>query len=121
MNENVNTPSVPEDLELEDHDGSWTEIDTQLNRNPSIDRASTSDRDEATDEKTPAIPITETHHAIIEEEPSDHLKWIGAGVALIGNVIGGIALANNSKNSSHEGDKEKQSTVTIERLDDDEE
>jgi len=94
VNENVNTPSVPEDLELEDHDGSWTEIDTQLNRNPSIDHGSMSDRDEATDEKTPAIPITETHHAIIEEEPSDHLKWIGAGVALIGIENGGIVLAS---------------------------
>lgn len=116
--EHVMTSSVPEDLELDENNGSWTEIETHLNRNLSTDREDIADGNEAKDEKNSATQSTDTHHAIIEES-NDHLKWIGAGVALIGTVIGGIALANNNKDSSHDK-KEKRSTVTIERLDDEE-
>lgn len=112
--------SVPADLELEDEDDherdheSWTAINAQLSKDASVDQRNISEADE----KVPLVQESNSRHAVIEGPP-EHLKWIGAGVAVLGTVIGGIALANNKDESSH-GDKGKKSTVTIERLEDDE-
>ena len=75
---------------------------------------------------------SERHQVVESESPkhandaNDAMKWVGAGVAIIGTVIGGIALASNNDESSRRGTGQRnetnsrRSTVTIERLDDDE-
>jgi hypothetical protein len=126
----VQSSSVPQDLELDDepdgHDqdnDSWTAINAQLSRDASVDYRNISEADEANAKNKPAIPTPATRHAVIEE-PQNHLKWIGASVAILGTVIGGIALTNNKNDSSHQDGNEEsrgKSTVTIERLEDEEE
>lgn len=63
------------------------------------------------------------HEAVEPKSNDDTLKWLGAGAAILGTVIGGIALAGNKEDSSTERgsqgeDTRRRSNVVIERLDD---
>ena len=64
-------------------------------------------------------------HEVVTSDQNDVLKWVGAGMAILGTVIGGIALTTN-KDNNHRGDdgdfsRSRKATVTIECLDDDDE
>jgi len=140
------SPSIPDDLELNDDneqsdDESWTAIDARPSMDTSTVASSATvpasqDRDTSTGlsrecevenkvSENKATTTTAARHEVIESQDNDHLKWFGAGVAIIGTVIGGIALASNKDDTrpgtgQPQGDNaRRRATVEIERLDDD--
>jgi hypothetical protein len=71
-----------------------------------------------------SAPTHAIRHQVIDTNQNNNLKWVGAGIAILGTVIGGIVFTGNNEsgdnNQSDDKESSKRSTVTIERLEDDE-
>jgi hypothetical protein len=63
-----------------------------------------------------------TEHAP-QNEGDGFFKWVGGGLAIVGAVVGGIALMNASKlgDDNRTSSSRNESTITIEELDSDDE
>ena len=126
--------NAEEDGIFDDDDESWTAIDQET---PNIDAGPILDmHSEETsvteyklgdgDDKRSKVsaPTHAIRHQVIDTNQNNNLKWVGAGIAILGTVIGGIVFTGNNEsgdnNQSDDKESSKRSTVTIERLEDDE-
>jgi len=117
--------NAEEDSIFGDDDESWTAIDEMPNIEvgPILDIHS-EETSVTKDNGEVSAPTHAVRHQVIESNQNNNLKWVGAGIAILGTVIGGVVFTgnNNSGDNNRSDDKEssKRSTVTIERLEDDE-
>ena len=128
----------PNDLELhadtngsykdddDDDDASWEDLSNHLDP-PKTNESQTNknDRDETPTSKS-VLP-EDVRHVEIDSSGNEALKWIGIGSAVLGTVMGGIALVNNVQNNVKKDQggsnarTRRTSTITkIERLDNEE-
>lgn len=119
---------------FDDDDESWTAIDQEtpnIEVGPNLDIHSeeisvTEYKLGDGDDKRSKVsaPTHAIRHQVIDTNQNNNLKWVGAGIAILGTVIGGIVFTGNNEsgdnNQSDDKESSKRSTVTIERLEDDE-
>lgn len=126
--------AIPNDLELhadanggykdDDDDASWEDLSNHLDPPQTTEsQTNKNERDETPTSKS-ALP-EDVGHVEIDSSANEALKWIGIGSAILGTIMGGIALVNNVQNNvkKDEGGSNartrRTSTITkIERLDD---
>ena len=115
---NLQLATVPDDLEIVDDDSdgeSWTTINAQPSQAASAEfkecirpnaNANTNDVNDATD---PSVE-TEPAHQDLGGLQRSHVQWVGASIAVLGTIIGGIALTNNTNNQVETSNKKKNET-----------
>jgi hypothetical protein len=128
--------TLPNDLELhqdingsydnnddEEDDASWEDLSDHLDSSKANE--SQTDRNDINETPTSTSVLSEdVRHIEIDSTRNEALKWVGIGSAILGTVMGGIALVNNVQNvKKDQGDSnsrnKRTSTITkIERLDD---